>query len=444
MHSPTLFNHLKTLFGVGTLSGLDEGELLGRFISHHDETAFEEILARHGPMVLGICRRWLGDPDDVDDAFQAVFLILVQKAATLRSRNSLSSWLYSVSLKVAKRARANKARRRSRERPAAEVLAMAQEPENHQLDRETLLILDDEIRRLPEKQQAAIVLCLVQGKTHEAAAAELECPLGTVKSRIAGGRARLARRLARRGLAPLIGLGAASISENLMASSVPQDLVRRTLGAATRLAVSRSISGAAIAASVQNLIDGVLTTMRLARMKSIALGLAVIGILVSASTALVLAQTGRSQNSHDPEPIAKATPSATPPKLDLYGDPLPSGATMRFGTIRHRQEAPIYRIEFTRDGKFVVTDGDDGKLRVWDANNGKLIRSFHVGIDARANSPSRRIVGSSSRPDGTSIQTKNPGDWWHSMTLRPEGSNGEHRGSTASWRLPSRSAPIAG
>ncbi len=88
MRSPTLVGHLKTLFGVGTLSGLGEGELLDRFISHRDETAFGEILARHGPMVLGICRRWLADPHDVDDAFQAVFLILVRKAASLRDRKS--------------------------------------------------------------------------------------------------------------------------------------------------------------------------------------------------------------------------------------------------------------------------------------------------------------------------------------------------------------------
>jgi RNA polymerase sigma factor (sigma-70 family) len=383
LHSPTLINHLKTLFRVGTLSGVGEGELLERFFVKHDEAAFEEILARHGPMVLGTCRRWLDDPDDVDDAFQAVFLILVQKAATLRSRNSLSSWLYSVSLKVAKRARANKACRRSRERPAAaEVLAMAQEPENHQLDRDTLFILDEEIRRLPEKQQAAIVLCLVRGKTHEAAAAELGCPLGTVKSRIAGGRVTLARRLARRGLAPSIALGTAAVSEVLMARLIPQDLVRQTLEAATRFAVSRSISGAGVTASVQNLVDGVLTTMRLARMKSIAMSLAVVGVVVGASTALVLAQTGRAPDAGQPEPVASVTPSASPAKLDLYGDPLPAGAIVRLGTIRNRQEAPICRIEFTRDDKFFVTDGDDGQLRVWDSHEGKLLRRIAVGIDA--------------------------------------------------------------
>ena len=174
--SPTLVGHLKTLFGAGTLSGVGEGELLERFLAGRDETAFEEILARHGPMVLGICRRWLADPHDVEDAFQAVFLILVRKAATLRDRSTLANWLYGVSLRVAKRARANTARRRTREHQDAEVLSMAQSTEHRPADHETLLILDEEVRRLPGKQQAAIVLCLVQGKTHEAAAAELGCP----------------------------------------------------------------------------------------------------------------------------------------------------------------------------------------------------------------------------------------------------------------------------
>ena len=126
--SPTLVGHLKTLFGVGTLSGLGEGELLERFLSQRDETAFEEILARHGPMVLGICRRWLDDPHDVDDAFQAVFLILVRKAATLRDRQQpLELALRRLLASRAPRPRQH-ARRRSRERQDAEVLSMAETP----------------------------------------------------------------------------------------------------------------------------------------------------------------------------------------------------------------------------------------------------------------------------------------------------------------------------
>ena len=171
---------------------------------------------------------------------------------------------------------------------------MAQASEHRETDRETLLILDEEIRRLPGKQQAAIVLCLVQGKTHEAAAAELlGCPLGTVKSRVAGGRAALARRLSRRGLAPSVALATAFISENLLAGSIPQSLARETLDAATRLAISRSVGDAAVAASVQNLVNGVSRMMRFARMRTTAAALAVVGIVAGASTALVLGQTGR-------------------------------------------------------------------------------------------------------------------------------------------------------
>ncbi len=259
---------------------------------------------------------------------------------------------------------------------------MAQSTEHRQADRETCTILDEEIRRLPEKQQAAIVLCLVQGKTHEDAAMELGCPLGTIKSRVATGRAKLARRLSRRGMAPSIALATMLISDSLLARSIPPELARRTLDAATRLAISRSIRGAAVAASVQNLAEGVLSTMRFARVKSIVIGLAVVGILIVGSTALVLARTGREHGQAPVAPVQEVAVSTSAPKFDLYGDPLPSGAVTRFGTIRHRQESRIYRIAFSRDDKLIVTDGDDSQLRVWDARDGKSIRRIPAGIDA--------------------------------------------------------------
>ncbi len=150
-------------------------------------------------------------------------------------------------------------RRRRRERQNAGELDLAENRGHSAVDRETLLILDEEIRRLPEKQQAAIVLCMVQGKTHDVAAAELACPLGTVKSRVAGGRATLIRRLSRRGLAPSIAMGTALGSEHLLASAIPPDLVRQTLEAALHFAINRSVRGAAVTASVMNLVEGVLT-----------------------------------------------------------------------------------------------------------------------------------------------------------------------------------------
>ncbi len=106
-----LFNQLERLFRQGTSVGSSEGELLERFVTEQDEAAFEALMARHGRMVLGVCRQLLRDPNDVDDAFQATFLILVRKAGTLRRSDLLGNWLYGVAYRVATRARSSSARR---------------------------------------------------------------------------------------------------------------------------------------------------------------------------------------------------------------------------------------------------------------------------------------------------------------------------------------------
>jgi DNA-directed RNA polymerase specialized sigma24 family protein len=119
-----LLRHFAVLFEGGSLTGLGEGQLLERFLAERDEVAFAELIARHGPMVLDVCRRWLDDPSDVEDAFQATFLILVRKAGSLRNRTALASWLYGVSLRVARRARSHAGRRRSREVPDSQHCAL--------------------------------------------------------------------------------------------------------------------------------------------------------------------------------------------------------------------------------------------------------------------------------------------------------------------------------
>jgi RNA polymerase sigma factor (sigma-70 family) len=143
-------HYIRSLFSGGTLGNLGEGDLLDRFLTDRDEVAFEELLSRHGPMVLGVCRRWLSDPDEIDDAFQATFLILVRKARSLRRRNQVGPWLHGVAYRVARRARAHSARRRS-----TAHLTVASEPaapENGSGPERSELgsILDQEIARLPE------------------------------------------------------------------------------------------------------------------------------------------------------------------------------------------------------------------------------------------------------------------------------------------------------
>src|SRR5271155_5954207 len=117
-YSGALFNQLERLFHQGTSTGLTEGELLERFVNGRDGAAFEALVARHGPMVLGVCRQMLRDPNDVDDAFQATFLVFVRKAGTLRRRDLLGNWLYGVAYRVAARARRSSARRMARIAPA--------------------------------------------------------------------------------------------------------------------------------------------------------------------------------------------------------------------------------------------------------------------------------------------------------------------------------------
>ncbi|HEX3448427.1 MAG TPA: RNA polymerase sigma factor, partial [Isosphaeraceae bacterium] len=189
--SGVLFCQLERLFAQGTASGLTEGELLERFVSRRDEAAFEALVARHGPMVLGVCRHLLRDPNDVDDAFQATFLVLVKKASTVRRCELLGNWLYGVAFRVASRARALAARRTARFVSGdyvVENLTAAVCRDDGGLDPKTLLDqspwLHQEVCHLPDKYRTPIVLCYFEGLTHDEAASRLGWPLGTVKGRL--------------------------------------------------------------------------------------------------------------------------------------------------------------------------------------------------------------------------------------------------------------------
>ena len=208
--SVAVLRDIQTLFDTGTASGLSDRQLLERFASRRDasaEAAFEVLVLRHGPMVLRVCRNVLGDPTDAQDAFQATFLVLVRRCGSIRRLESLGSWLYGVACRVAARARVEAARRRAAERRGALRVVQAVDPsEGGEPDRaEFGPVIQEEVRRLPEKYRAVVVLCYWQGLTQEQAATQLGCPLGTVRSRLARARNLLHRRLTRRGLAPLAG-----------------------------------------------------------------------------------------------------------------------------------------------------------------------------------------------------------------------------------------------
>jgi RNA polymerase sigma factor (sigma-70 family) len=192
--------------------------LLERFLAARDQDAVAALVGRHGPMVLGVCRRVLGNAHDVEDAFQATFLVLVRQAATIRRRGVLGAWLHGVAFRVARKAQVRAARRRARERAAARPAAV--DPGEEADRRDLRRVLDEEVSRLPDRYRLPLVLCYFEGLTKEQAARELGCPHGTVSTRLARARERLRGRLARRGLAPLALASPPAVPETLSARAL--------------------------------------------------------------------------------------------------------------------------------------------------------------------------------------------------------------------------------
>ena len=193
---------LRILFNLGTIGTLTDGQLLERFASGHGETrelAFAALVERHGPFVLHICRAILGNEHEADDAFQATFFALVRKAKYLWVQDSLGPWLHQAAYRAASHDRAARTRRRVHEHTAA----LKSERLEHSNQRDGLeAVIHEEVNRLPARYRVAVVLCDLEGRTHEQAARHMGCAVGTVKSRLARGRQKLRGRLVQRGVAP--------------------------------------------------------------------------------------------------------------------------------------------------------------------------------------------------------------------------------------------------
>jgi RNA polymerase sigma factor (sigma-70 family) len=259
--------------------GPTDGQLLERFLGRKEEAAFEALVRRHGPMVLGVCRRVLPNAHDAEDAFQAAFLVLVRKASTIRRLESVGSWLYGVAYRTALDAAKMAARRRSRERqvsPMPEPVVVDEAGAGH----DVRPVLDGELSRLPDKYREAVVLCDLEGKTRKEAARQLGVPEGTLSGRLTNGRRRLAKRLARHGLALSGGALAAALTHGAASACVPAPLLGATVQAAARVAAGGAVAGV-VSARVAALTEGVLKTMFLSRIK-LALAVAlVVGLIGS-------------------------------------------------------------------------------------------------------------------------------------------------------------------
>ncbi len=307
-------NQIRSLFDGGTAAGLTDGELLERFAARRggeSEVAFAALLARHGPMVLGVCRGLLRDAHDAEDAFQATFLVLALKARTVRQPELLGPWLHGVAHRTATRLRDKDARRRRHEAEAAMSgarpagVAVGHEPGC--TTRDEVEALHEEIDRLPERYRAAIVLCDLQGLTHEEAARRLGRPVSTISTRLSRGRERLKGRLSRRGLALPAGVATATlIAEG--ASAMPPALVDATLKVA--MSASAGLAAGTVPASIAIVTRGVLRSMLFTRRRMMAAAALAAGTL--ATGMVVLAHQGPSPRPA-PGPDGPATRSAAPP-----------------------------------------------------------------------------------------------------------------------------------
>jgi RNA polymerase sigma factor (sigma-70 family) len=275
-------------------------ELLQRYVANREEAAFEALVQRHGPMVLNVCRHLAQNPDDAEDAFQATFLVLVRRAASIRKPELLGNWLYGVAYRVATRARVQAAHRRAHEMRGIEMIAVDPPCEGNELRP----VLHEELNRLPEKYRAPMVLCYLQGKTNEQAARQLAWPIGTVKGRLARARERLRKCLLRRGVALSAGVLTTALMPDTSSAAVPAALVEATVRSAMLVAAG-PVATAGISVSVAALTKGVLQTMLLTRL--ITVGWIVVGVSLLGTTTALLTYRSLAAEPDD-QAVARAEP----------------------------------------------------------------------------------------------------------------------------------------
>jgi len=312
-------NHLARLFDGESVGGMTDGELLDRFTTRRGataESAFEALVARHSPMVARVCRGLLRDEHDVEDAFQATFLVLVRRAGSIGEGDLLAPWLYGVAHRVARKARAVALRRRGREGGPAGIDPPARLDPSVGLQVEVGPVLHEEVNRLPEKYRRPIILCHLQGLTHAEAARELAWPVGTVSVRLVRARKILADRLSRRGVTTSATLVATSLATEATAAALAPSWIQAAAVAALAASSGLPLSTATAAASAGALTLARRTSMMmlLSSWKWFAVPLTV--ALATTTGAVLVGSGGPGDDPRSPSSTApaqaKLTPSADP------------------------------------------------------------------------------------------------------------------------------------
>ena len=366
----TALRQLSMLFNEGVTGAVTDGQLLERFATRRGEPsehAFAALVERHGPVVMRLCRSILRDEQDAQDAFQATFLVLAQRAGSLWVRDSIRSWIHSRRLPGPPRAPRCGGDPSASARatcPCCEQAAgrLAVYPDEDRGDLEA--VVHEEIDRLPEHYRAPLVLCDLEGCTHDQAARHLGLPVGTVKSRQARGRERLRARLIRRGFFPSCGmtLGGGVLTPQL---PVPAALTKATTKLATIWAGADS---ARVAVAV--LAREVLKVMALQRIKQIVLALSMIALAAGGAGGLVwramAARAGTGQVTSD-KPVEGLATSAKPAE----GQAAAIAIRARIGKIFISVNGRLMELDPNTGTRADVFDGCSASMRV--SPDGKLV-----------------------------------------------------------------------
>lgn len=263
----TFLRGLKQAMATEALAGCSDRDLVERFRSGRDDAAFRAVLERHGPMVYQVCRRALNSAADVEDAFQATFLVLVRRGHTIRRHSSLASWLHGVAHRTALKLRTQADRRRRREARSARTTPAGLADDTTWGELRGLL--DEELQRLPELCRVALLLCYLEGRTQDEAAAQLDVSKSTLRRHLERGRELLGRRLARRGVTLGAALVARLVFDCSPSAAMPRALIARTAESAQHTAANLAAPASVLPDRVAALTDGVMKTMQYAKYKMV-------------------------------------------------------------------------------------------------------------------------------------------------------------------------------
>jgi RNA polymerase sigma factor (sigma-70 family) len=359
VNAEAVVRQIRHLVGAPGTDALTDRSLLQRFTTAGDEGAFVALVARHGPMVLRVCRHVLGNAHDAEDAFQATFLVLARKAAGLRGHESVASWLYEVASRVAHKARTAAHRRRLHEARAGGPLEPAA-PVGEITLREAQAVLTEELGRLPERFRTPLVLCYLEGLTQDQGAQQAGWAIRTFKRRLWQGKDLLQRRLQRRGVTLAAVLSASLLSDSELTSAA-------LLGAATRsaLAFRQGLTAGAESSRAIALAEAFLRTLFLHRLR-IAGTLLLVALAIGALSARTLTHPALPPAGQGDGSRSAPVGASEPVSLGTFG--------WHFG---------LRGVAVSPDGKTLASTGNDGLVKLWDLDTRTELRTFPPVQDPR-------------------------------------------------------------